>query len=92
MQHGRPSSDNSSAPFAFNLAKKTAVRKGIDVSKSRSELEKKSTFTSLFSEAKEKVSRMSVRVIEIDDPIIQTLFEVYASVELNTEFNDFNTH
>ncbi len=92
-EHGRPSSNNSSAPFAFNLAKKIAVSKGIDVSKPRRmELEKNSTFASLFSEVKEKVSRMSVRVIAIDDPIIQTLFEVYASVELNTEFNDFNTH
>lgn len=91
-EHGRPSSTNYSAPFAFNLAKKTAVRKGIDVSKPRIELEKNSTFANLFFEAKEKISRMSVRVIKIDDPITQTLFEVYASVELNTEFNDFNTH
>jgi hypothetical protein len=35
---------------------------------------------------------MNVRVIEINDPIIQTIFEVYVSMELNTEYNDFDTH
>ena len=36
---------------------------------------------------------MSVQVIKIDDPVTQTLFEVYAVLELDTqEFNDFGTH
>jgi len=92
-QHGWPSSTHTSATFAFNLTKKAAEEKGIDVIKPRAELEKDSTFASLFSKAKERVSRMSVRVIEIDDPIIQTLFEVYASIALKTtEYNDFDTH
>ena len=47
----------------------------------------------LFTEAKERVSKMSVRVIPIDDPITQTLFEVYASMALDTmEYNYFDTH
>ena len=92
-EHGRQSSTHNSAPFAFNLAKKAAEEKGINVSKSRNELEKDSTFANLFSEAKEKISRLSVRVIEIDDPIIQTLFEVYASIALRTtKYNVFDTH
>jgi hypothetical protein len=91
-EHGRPSSTHNSAPFAFNLAKKAAIEKGLDLNKSRVDLEKDSTFAKLFFEAKDRVSKMSVRVIEIDDPIIQTIFEVYASMELKTEFNDFNTH
>ena len=38
-------------------------------------------------------STMPVRVIQIDDPITRTLFEVYASLALETkEFNDFDTH
>jgi hypothetical protein len=93
QEHGRQSSTHNSAPFAFNLAKKDAEEKGINVSKSRNELEKDSTFANLFSKAKEKVSRLSVRVIEIDDPIIQTLFEVYASIALKTtKYNVFDTH
>ena len=91
-EHGRRSSTHNSAPFAFNLAKKAAEEKGIDVNKTRVELEKDSTFANLFSEARERVSRMSVQVIEIGNPIIQTLFEVYASIALKTKYNDFETH
>ena len=93
QEHGRPSSTHNSAPFAFNVAKKAAGKKGVDVSEKRAELEKDQTFAPLFSEAKERVSRMWVRVIEIDDPILQTLFEVYACIALRTtEYNDFDTH
>jgi hypothetical protein len=91
-EHGRPSSTHNSAPFASNLAKKDAEEKGIDVSGFRIELEKNPNFVNLFSKAKERVSKMSVRVIEINDSIIQALFEVYVSIELNTEFNEFDTH
>ena len=92
-EHGRPSSTHNSAPFAFNLARKAAKGKGIDITKPRSQLEKDPTFSALFTEAKTRVSKMSVKVIEIDDPIIQTLFEVYAAITLETiEYNDFDTH
>jgi predicted GIY-YIG superfamily endonuclease len=92
-EHGWQSSTHNKAPFAFNLAKKVAKENGIDISKSRAKREKDSNFANLFSEAKERVSRMSVRVIEINDPSIQTLFEVYVSVALETtEYNDFDTH
>ena len=91
-EHGRRSSINS-VTFAFKLAKEAAKRKEIDLSKQRVELAEDPNFAKLFSEAKERVSRMSVRVIEIDDPIIQTLFEVYASIALKTtKYNDFDTH
>jgi len=92
-EHGRPSSTHNSAPFAFNLAKKAAIEKGINVNKRRVELEKDRAFSILFSEAKQRVSKMMVQVIEIDDPVIQTLFEVYVSITLKTtEYNDFDTH
>jgi len=36
---------------------------------------------------------MSVRAVKVDDPIIQTIFEVYASMELMTqEYNNFYNH
>ena len=92
-EHGRPSSTHNSAPFAFNLAKKVAKEKGVNVSRRRSELEKDPIFLASFSEAKERVSRMSVKVVEVDNPIIQTLLEVYAALSLRTtEYNDFDTH
>jgi hypothetical protein len=92
QEHSRPSSTHTSATFAFNLAKKAAIEKEIDVNNiPRVILEKDPDFSSLFSEAKEKVSRMSIKVIEIDDQIIQTIFEVYVSVKFNT-FNEFDNH
>jgi len=92
LEHIRPSSTHTSATFAFNLAKKAAIEKEMDVNNiPRVHLEKDSDFSSLFSEAKEKVSRMSIKVIEIDDPIIQTIFEVYVFVKFNT-FNEFDNH
>jgi hypothetical protein len=93
QEHGRPSSTHNSATFAFNIAEIEAVGKGIDVSRTRIELEKDPTFAPLFRKAKERVSGMGVRVVEVDDPIIQTLLEVYATIVLNTkEYNRFDTH
>lgn len=91
QEHGRPSSTHNSASFAFNLAKEDAKKKGIDVELSRIGLEKNQNFIDLFLKAKERVSKMLVRVIEIDDPIIQTIFEVYVHMELNTKYNTWDT-
>ncbi len=62
------------------------------MSRPRSILEEDPVFADLFAWAKKRVSQMSVRVIEIDHPIDQTIFEVYASMELKTPYNDFDTH
>jgi len=92
-QHCRPSSGHNSATFAFIIAKREASKKGVNINVTRSQLEANPTFTRLYLKAKERVSKMPVRVIQIDDPIMQTLFEVYAVMCLNTkEYNDFDTH
>ena len=50
-------------------------------------------FSKLYLTAKARVAKMPVRVIEINDPIVQTIFEVYAVMHLDTtEYNDFDTH
>ena len=92
LRHGRPSSGRETATFAFNLAKEAAKQTGIDVSKPRAQLARDPCFADLFSDAKQKVSGMLVRGVEIKDPIVQTLFEVYAHIALGTEYNDFDTH
>lgn len=98
MEHSRPSSRYNKAQFAYKLAKKDAIEKGIaneksiNYGKKSGELETNPAFVELFLKAKEKVSRMPFRVIEINDPIIQTIFEVYAHIDLKTEFNDFDNH
>lgn len=93
LQHSRPSSGHTSATFAFNLAKLDAQQNGLDTSRNRTVLETDNDFNLLFLAAKERVANMSIRVIEIEDPIIQTLFEVYAAIGLNTlDFNSFENH
>jgi len=92
-RHGNPSSGHNSATFAFNIAKREAIKRGMNVQMSRSQLEGVPAFSELYLKAKSRVSKMPVRVIEIGDPILQTLFEVYAAMCLNTrEYNDFDTH
>lgn len=93
MEQSRDSSTHNSAPFAFSLARNKAIEKGMDVeNKTRSELEKDVMFKPLFKLSKKEVSKMSIRCISIEDPILQTIFQVYASMELKTLFNDFKTH
>ncbi len=92
-EHCNPSSGHNSATFAFNIAKREAIKQGINVQLTRSQLEVDPAFSKLYLEAKVRVSKMSVRVIEINDPIVQTLFEVYTAMCLDTrEYNDFDTH
>ena len=92
-RHGNPSSGHNSATFAFNIAKRESIKRGMNVQMSRSQLEGVPAFSELYLKAKSRVSKMPVRVIEIGDPILQTLFEVYAAMCLNTrEYNDFDTH
>ena len=92
-EHCQPSSGHTSATFAFTIAKREADKEEININVTRSQLEANPAFTRLFLKAKERVSRMAVRAIQIDDPILQTLFEVYAVMCLDTkEYNDFDTH
>ncbi|MBU2009492.1 MAG: hypothetical protein KJ624_06640 [Chloroflexi bacterium] len=93
LEHSRPSSLHNSAPFAFNLAKEEAGKRGIDLQgKQRSQMANDPRFVELFKEAKQRVAAMKVRSIEITHPIEQTLFEVYAALALQTPYNDFDTH
>jgi len=93
QRHGNPSSGHNSATFAFIIAKREAVKRGMNVRMSRSQLEVARAFTKLYLKAKTRVAKMPVRVIEINDPIVQTLFEVYVAMCLDTkEYNNFDTH
>ena len=93
QEHSRRSSNSNTAPFAFNIAKKEAVNKKIDSSGKREILEREPEFANLFIQAKERVSNMKVRVVEINDPNFRALFEIYAALVLNTmEYNSFETH
>ena len=90
--HRRPSSGHGSATFAFILAREDADKLGINTKIERKILEEESRFSDLYTKAKERVSKMHVKAVEIDDPILQTLFEVYAAVDLQTKYNAFDNH
>ena len=93
FEHSRPSSTHNSSTFAFNLAVEEAKKQGFDLPlMPRETLQHDPQFRELYSRAKERVSRMDIRVVEVTDPIDQTVFEVYAALELETPYNTFENH
>lgn len=92
--HTIPSSDRHTATFAFLIAKLCAAKAGVNTSVTAKDLESDDAFKPLFKVAKRRVSDMDVRFIEMCDPILRTVFEVYAAVALGTdlEYNNFETH
>jgi hypothetical protein len=92
-EHGRPSSSSESAPFAFNIAREPfRARRPASDTMSRKDLTGDAEFARLFDTAKRRVREMGIRVVEIQDPIEQTIFEVYAHMKLDTTFNSFENH
>ncbi len=93
-EHTQPKSPQNSAPFAFNIAKSEAIKAGFNITGTRQELAATQGFDPYFTSAKERVRSMEFRVVEIVDPVVSTIFEVYASITLGTEgeFNLFDTH
>ena len=68
QEHSRPSSKKNSATFAFNIAiagKEMARYRDI----TRKELEQISGFNRGFVKAKKRVSKMKIRVVQIDNQI-----------------------
>ncbi len=92
QQHRQQSSGHHSATFAFLIARKDAYRTGLHIQGTREDLQKHNDFSQLFTDAKIRVQNMKVQILRMDDPIEQTLFEVYAALELKTEYNTWETH
>lgn len=88
------SKSHNSAPFAFRLAEMEADKPEINLANmTREQKQKDPAFERLFINAIEQVRKMSVRFIEISDPIVQTLAEVGASIEYGTQkYNSFDNH
>ena len=91
-QHSRPSGGRDSATLAFLLAIQNAEDAGVQLRGTRSEIEKNAAFLPHFSEATREVAKWTVQFVEIDDPNIRTLFEVYVHLSLHTVMNTFETH
>jgi len=93
LAHGRPSSDHNTATFAFILAMEQAQERKLSaLSLERSPRQKDPEFRELYTCAKKRVSKMKTRVVEVIDPIEQTVFETYAALALRTPYNTFENH
>lgn len=92
--HCQPSGDRYTATFAFRMARMETGRTKATYAPrgSRAELERDPEFQVAFRIAKTRVSRMTIRVVEENDPIQQALLEIYAATYLRTPYNDFDNH
>jgi hypothetical protein len=88
LRHGRESSKHYSACFAFKLMQEDPKYKKIEGTRSVIVEKNKGPFIN----AKRRIANMSVKTVEVKDPVEQALFEIYASLALNTKYNDFGTH
>lgn len=87
------SSSENAAPLAFNLALREAEAKGLDITGTHAGIAARPEFDLLFREAHRRVAAMNVQIVEVDDAVTRTIFEVYAARILTTdEFNSWDTH
>ncbi|RUL80155.1 hypothetical protein EKH80_01620 [Dyella choica] len=83
---------NSSSHFTASLAYKMASDE-LPHEMTRDEAMKDDKFSKLFCSAKERLQSMSVAYIEIENDLELYIFEVYASMRLDTsKWNTFRTH
>lgn len=91
-QHTRPSGTHFSATLAFFMAKQSASSGGIDTARSRPTLQGDPDFVTHFTAAKAQVASWDVQYVEVHDPDVRTVFEVFVHVALGTDLNTFETH
>lgn len=93
QQHTGATRGSNQASFAFLIAKREAAAAGLDIARYRAVLEADLAFIPHFDAARALVAGMDVQFVELADALTRTLFEVYASLALNTvEYNSFETH
>jgi hypothetical protein len=92
-QHTRPSGTHFSATLAFLMGHQRAQAAGVPLKgRQRAELQSAPDFVPHFSGAKADLAGWDVQFIELSDPLIRTIFEVYVHVTLATDMNSFETH
>ena len=95
LEHGQPGNGPESATFAFNLAylKWRPETEFANVTRQERQAFKLAPeYDTFFDKSKERVRRMCVRAVEIEHPVEQAVFELYAHVKLETPFNSFRNH
>lgn len=95
MDHTRVGALHNQASFAFLIARKVQAKQAPSYRSdelSREGLSKNPAFAAAFTAAKTRVGNMDLRFIEQGDSTKQALLEIYCSIALDTEFNEFKTH
>lgn len=92
--HTRKSSGSESATFAFNLAKMEFVKEDAMSKLRRAELMAISEFLEIFDKHKLNLSNCEIKCIEIENDVLQTMFEPYLALKLGTypKNNTFENH
>ena len=90
-EHGARSSRHESATFALKLLRDAIGEpEGHSSEYTRPQLQEK--YPDEYAAQRERVRNMRFRVVEIEDPVVQTVFEPYATLALaTTQFNTFHT-
>jgi len=94
QNHCRLGASHNQATFAFRVARSDTNQHKASYKTEglRKQLEDDPIFGPAFIKAKERIRNMELRFVEINDPVLQALFEIYASMILKTPFNDFENH
>lgn len=92
--HTRPGSNHNSANFAFNLTKLEFAEKLKESKLGRQALIEMPDFLNKFVKFKIELSASLLKYIEIENDIIQTMFEPYLALKLGTYpvNNNFDNH
>ena len=87
-EHGADSSDRYSATFAFKLLRET-----LGEPEGMAE-EIQYAHKDEYRRQRERVRDMTFRAVEITEQVQQTIFEIYAILEIGAvlRYNDFETH
>ena len=91
-QHSHKDSTQFSASFAFLIARREFF--GPHPKKqTRHQLAISEPFDKVFADCRTRVGAMQVRWVEEEDPIVQSLLEIYSAVTLGTtaHYNSFRT-
>ncbi|PWU09499.1 MAG: hypothetical protein C5B50_27360 [Verrucomicrobia bacterium] len=80
------------APFAHRLARQATGRRATYKAEGgRKWLKSNGEFCEALRSAKERIRRMNVRYVRVEDPVTQALLEIYTSTVLGTPHNEFKT-
>lgn len=89
---GHGSGTHFSSTFAFLLARhETGIEATYKPKGSREDLMSDPVFRPAFDRALERIKKMEVRHIVIEDDHVQHVFELYTALRLNTRHNHFRT-